>query len=243
MLSGPRDEFLFEPIHAPTLKDNVAKQIRSAILTGDLGPGSRIVESKLARQMNVAQSTVREAIQDLENQGLVVKYVNRETLVRSFTIEDLEKIFRLRMELEGFAMELAHPYANEQSLVQLFKLVDRMRDSALKNAIPEFYNYDLQFHARLWALANSEFLERALMPVSVGPIAFVLAGSKVPLEGNYVQVAEDHAELLDCLLHGTPQSARRLLEDKLQQWHELQIRSQAALNRERRTGETLETNT
>jgi DNA-binding GntR family transcriptional regulator len=225
-----RDEFLFEPIQAPTLKEKVANQIRSAILTGDLGPGSRIVESKLARQMNVAQSTVREAIQDLDIQGLVVKYVNRETLVRSFTIEDLEKLFRVRVELEGFAMELAHPYANEQSLAPLYKLANRMRDSAARNAIPDFYNFDLQFHRRLWGLTNSEFVERVLMPVSVGPVAFVLAGSKVPLEGNYVQVADDHAELLNCLLRGTARDARLLLEHKLREWHELQIQSLAALN-------------
>jgi hypothetical protein len=64
----------------------------------------------------------------------------------------------------------------------------------------------------------------------VGPIAFVLAGSNVPLAGNYVQVADDDAELLKCLLRGTALDARRLLEDKLRQWHELQIKSLAALN-------------
>ena len=68
------------------------------------------------------------------------------------------------------------------------------------------------------------------MPVSVGPVAFVLAGSKVPLEGNYVQVADDHAELLNCLLRGTARDARLLLEHKLREWHELQIQSLAALN-------------
>jgi DNA-binding GntR family transcriptional regulator len=218
-----RAEFLFEPIQPPTLKDRVAAQIHIAILTGDLRPGARIVESRLAKQMNVAQTTAREAMQELETQGLVVKHVNRETLVRTFTREDLEKLFRLRVDLEGLAVECAHPYANEKTLQPLYRLADGMRTAAGRNAIPEFYEIDLKFHRKLWSLANDEFLERALTPLSVGPIAFVLAGSPVPLQGNYVQVANDHVDILNALKTKTAKEARKLMETKLRSWHELQL--------------------
>jgi DNA-binding GntR family transcriptional regulator len=218
-----RTEFLFEPIQPPTLKDRVAAQIHVAILTGDLAPGARIVESRLAKQMNVAQTTVREAMQDLETQGLVVKYVNRETVVRTFTREDLESLFHLRIVLEGLAVEWAHPYASEETLAPLYQLAEGMRAAALRNAIPEFYEIDLRFHRKLWSLAQNEFLERALIPLSVGPIAFVLAGSPVPLKGNYVQVAGDHVDILDALKTTTPKGARKVMEEKLRSWHRLQL--------------------
>ena len=217
--------FLFVPVRAPTLKEKVAAQVHVAILTGDLAPGARIVETRLAKQMNVAQSTVREAIQDLETQGLLVKYPNRETLVRTFTRHDLEKLFRLRLELEGLVMELAQPNATVQALKPLYDLVDQMRTAARRDAIAEFYRLDLQFHRALWALTKNEFLERSVTPLSVGPIAFVLAGSPVPLKGNYVQVADDHAEILDALMRRTPKGARRFMEAKLRAWHKLQLRS------------------
>jgi DNA-binding GntR family transcriptional regulator len=218
-----RPEFLFERIQAPTLKDRVAAQIRVAILTGDLAPGARIVESRLAKQMNVAQTTVREAMQDLETQGLVVKFVNRETVVRTFTRGDLEKLFRLRVELEGLTVECAHPHANEKMLQPLYDMAQAMLAAARRNAIPEFYEIDLKFHKKLWSLAHNEFLERALTPLSVGPIAFVLAGSPVPLKGNYVQVATDHIDILDALKTKTPKSARKVMEEKLRSWHQLQL--------------------
>src|SRR5437667_7004539 len=123
MSSKPeRTEILFEPIRHPTLKDRVAARIVIAILSGDLTPGARVVESRLAKQMNVAQTTAREAMQDLETQGLVVKYVNRETLVRTFSREDLEKLFRLRVDLEGLAVECAHPHADEKTLQPLYQM-------------------------------------------------------------------------------------------------------------------------
>src|SRR5580692_4781707 len=108
------EPFSFSPVKAPTLKDGVADHIRTAILTGGLAPGTRIVESKLAREMTVAQTTVREAIQDLANQGLLVKRVNRESLVRKLTVADLNDLFMLRMDLEGLAVELAHSRIDEK---------------------------------------------------------------------------------------------------------------------------------
>jgi DNA-binding GntR family transcriptional regulator len=217
--------FLFSPVRAPTLKEKVASQIHTAILSGDLAPGARIVETRLAKQMNVAQTTVREAIQDLENQGLVVKYVNRETQVRKFTRRDIENLFHVRLELEGLAVELAKQNAKEKTLEPLYLIVDQMRQAARKNAIAEFYNLDVKFHRALWALTGNEFLEKSIAPLSVGPIAFVLAGSPAPLKGNYLQVADDHAEILDALLRQTPKGARRYMQGKLRAWHKLQLRS------------------
>lgn len=231
--------FRFDPVRAPTLKERVAAQIRTAILRGDLTPGSRIVESQLAKQMNVAQTTVREAMAELANQGLVVKYVNRETLVRKLAPADLQKLYRLRVELEGLAAELAQPHANRKSLRPLYATVGQMRRAAARKDIAQFYEFDLIFHHQLAALTGNEFLERAIGTISVGPFAFVLAGFPSPLEANYIQVADDHAQILDVLRDGTPQAARKMIEEKLSSWHQIQLqllegreRSAAASQRE-----------
>lgn len=218
-------EFLFKPVQPPTLKERIANQIRAAIIKGDLSPGARIVESKLAKQMNVAQTTVREAIQELESQGFVIKYVNRETLVRKFIPEDLTKLFRLRLELEGLAMELAHSNLrkSKQCLDSLYETVEQMRRSTKNGSITDFYHFDLEFHQQLWDLTDNEFVKRAISSLTVGPIAFVLAGIPSPLTVNYLQIAEDHLDLVKSLTEGTAKAARRLLENKLRHWQELQM--------------------
>lgn len=219
-----RDEYTFEPVQAATLKEQVASRIRTAILQGDLEPGARIVESRLADQVNVAQTTVREALQELENQGFVVKFVNRETRVRRLEVQDLVNLFHLRADLEGLAVELAHPRADSRALAPLYRIVDAMRYAAARDDMAQFYQHDMQFHQQLWRLAGNEFLERALAPLSLGPVAFVLAGAKAPLKGDYVQVACDHADILDVFREVEPKAARRLMEEKLRLWHEMQMR-------------------
>jgi len=223
MSNSQLNNFVFGPIQAPTLKNRIANHVLEAILTGGLPPGTRIVETQLAKQMDVAQTSVREALQDLANQGFLTKRVNRDTLVRTLTVKDIEKLFRLRVELEGLAVELAHSNIMEKALEPLYSSVEQMRRAARVKNIPEFYRHDMMFHKQLGALADNEFLERVLVPLTVGPIAFVLTGSSALLEVNYLQVAEDHAEILECFKEKTPKLARAVMEAKLRGWYELQF--------------------
>ncbi len=226
MRSDPAtNEYVFAPVAAATLKEMIANQIQAAVLTGDLLPGARIVESRLAKQMDVAQTTVREALQDLVNRGLLVKRVNRDTVVRKLMPNDLDQLFRVRLDLEGLAVELAHSRLDLNSLAPLHDTVEMMRRAVRVNNIPEFYRFDMQFHEQLGRLAQNEFLERALIPLSIGPMAFVLAGLTSPLQGNYLQVAEDHAEILEAFKERTAADARRFVETKLKYWHELQLKA------------------
>ncbi|MFN0166318.1 MAG: GntR family transcriptional regulator [Bryobacteraceae bacterium] len=216
-------EFRFGPVVAPTLKEKIAGQIRKAILTGDLRPGARIVESKLAKQMGVAQTTVREAIQELESTGLVVKHVNRETRVRQLTLGEIEQLFHLRLNLEGLAVELAHPNVDEKSLCSLYRIVAEMRGAAHHNDIADFYHFDVEFHRKLWSLSKHQFLVAALNPLMVGPVAFMLNGAPSRLASNYLKVADEHSEIVDVLGNGTAEVARRMMESKLRHWHEMQL--------------------
>src|SRR5438552_645682 len=97
----------FPAIEPISLKDLVTGAIREAILNGKLAPGARIVESRLAKQMRVGQSAVREALQELEFQGFAVRVANKGAFVTDFSLEDINQIYRVRMELEGFAGQLA----------------------------------------------------------------------------------------------------------------------------------------
>ena len=78
----------------------------------------------------MAQTTVREAIQDLETQGFLVKLVNRETRVRTLSASDLADLFVLRVELEGLVMEMAHPRVTEEALAPLYEAAAAMQRAA-----------------------------------------------------------------------------------------------------------------
>ena len=75
------------------------------ILCGTVRPGERLLEARLSKELGVSQATVNAALQDLHNQGLVTKLLNRSTRVSRYTLPDIEKLFKVRMLLEPAAVE------------------------------------------------------------------------------------------------------------------------------------------
>src|SRR5438034_438961 len=75
-----KEKVEFQPITPVSLREMVLTRLREAILRGNLLPGQRLTETLLSRQMQVAQNVVREALQELEFQGFVVRVPNNESL-------------------------------------------------------------------------------------------------------------------------------------------------------------------
>src|SRR5258708_37020667 len=118
------------PLQRTVLADRVSDLIKEAILSGKLDPGDRIVEMKLAKDLGVGTTAVREALFELESQGFVSRITGKGTFVTQLTSEDVEQIQRVRRELEGLASELAQERREESDLVLLDKFLDEMRTAA-----------------------------------------------------------------------------------------------------------------
>ena len=95
------------PIKPVTLRHRIVEIIRQAITSGDLGPGDRVVELRLAKQLGVGNTAVREALFELERAGLVTRIPNKGSFITKMTWADAQQIFRIRKELESLAVELA----------------------------------------------------------------------------------------------------------------------------------------
>src|SRR2546427_7048922 len=93
------------PVRRPSLPEAVAQRLRDAILVGQLKPGDRLVEQKLAGSFGIGQPTLREALKELEFQGFVRKSPKKGTYVTKVTLEDFRKIQQVRMALEVVAIE------------------------------------------------------------------------------------------------------------------------------------------
>src|SRR5258708_1968020 len=91
------------PLQLVTRIEQVRQIVLLRILSGALRPGERLLEAKLSKDLGVSQATVNAALQDLHNQGLVTKLLNRSTSVSRYTLDDLERLFAVRMLLEPAA--------------------------------------------------------------------------------------------------------------------------------------------
>ena len=190
-------------------------RLLEAIVSGELRPGERIIETKLARQLGVGQSTLREALQDLEYRDLVTKHANRGTHVTELTPKAVEDMYAVRLELEPMAAELARKRITKDHITQLRKILAKMAEAGRTQNFPELMNNDLAFHQLIWKVSGNATLERALN-LSCAPLfAFYLF--RLPQfqsaagDGSY-DFSKDHNEhcrLLDLLTTGDPELVRR----------------------------------
>jgi DNA-binding GntR family transcriptional regulator len=102
-----------------SLKDVAYSTIKEAILSFELEPGTPLVEHELAEQLGVSKTPVRDALQELEREGFVVRIPFKGTYVTHVTMTDMAEIFQLRAVLEGLAARLAAPHFSPLELQQI----------------------------------------------------------------------------------------------------------------------------
>ncbi len=107
------------------------EEIRARILSGDFGPGERVTEEALARELGVSRTPVRQALTRLEAEGLVTLVPNRGAVVRSYSLDDVLEIYELRALLEGHAARRAAINVQPKILETLWALVSEMEGFAL----------------------------------------------------------------------------------------------------------------
>jgi DNA-binding GntR family transcriptional regulator len=145
---------------AQSLVDRVSHAVRRAILEGRLRPGEALSISDLANDLGVSHSPVREALQRLSGQGLVVLRPARTATVAPLELADLKEIYRLRTSIEVDAAARAAPGLTDEDFRRLERELEAM--SAAPFETDEFWDAHNAFHRALLGPAPSARLERII---------------------------------------------------------------------------------
>lgn len=143
-----------------TLRTHVTKALRDQILTGRYRPGERLNESQIAREFNISRIPVREALSQLQEQGLVMNHERRGMFVTLLSEDEVQQINSMRMVLEAEAMRLARARMTPAVLGELTDLVEQM--DRWDGPLLEAAALDRRFHAVIWRAAGNPYLERTL---------------------------------------------------------------------------------
>ncbi|HEX8890599.1 MAG TPA: GntR family transcriptional regulator [Pyrinomonadaceae bacterium] len=200
-------------------KGQVVLAIRDAILSGSIQPGDQIVESKLAQQLGSGIPLVREALIELEHQGFVQKIPYKGTMVTKLGAKEIGQIFKLRIELEVLAIEWAKEQIADEDVVELRALIRKMERAAEELNLSEFYEHDLAFHRRLWAMSGNTYLVDALERVVVPLFAFFVMKTKRERD-SYVESAAAHMKIVDALPEKSAKELGDLMRESLGGWKE-----------------------
>jgi DNA-binding GntR family transcriptional regulator len=142
------------------LRTQVVKALSEGILTGKYRPGDRLNESQIARELNISRIPVREALSQLQEQGLVQNRERRGMFVTQMGPQEVEHMFCLRLLLEGEVVRLARAHMAADVRQELEGIMAKME--AWDGDLLESAALDLQFHRTLSRASGNPYLERAL---------------------------------------------------------------------------------
>lgn len=135
----------------------IVKTLKEAILSSQIKPGERLNESELARQFQIPRAPIREALQQLEEQGLVFSHPRKGMFVVSLEEADKQKINSVRLVLEAEALRLCQSNLSPEGERLLAQSIEKMERQG-EGPADQQWRLDLEFHQTLWKLCGNEFL-------------------------------------------------------------------------------------
>jgi DNA-binding GntR family transcriptional regulator len=202
------------------LAEQVRDRLLEGILNGRYPPDSRIVETRVAKELGTSQAPVREALRSLEALGVVEISPFRGARVRRPTRRELLDAYVVRSNLEALGARLAVPNLTPTSLAELTELVERMESAAEAGDGHAVAEFDVTFHGRIVALSDNRTLEkvwRSLEPFSRTYITLMAPGADPKWTVSL------HRPILEALLRRDPDAVVAALE-----WHFVQVRDNMA---------------
>jgi DNA-binding GntR family transcriptional regulator len=185
------------------------REIRRAIVLGSLKPGVKLTENSLAASLNVSRPTMREALTQLAQEGLLVQEPYRGLRVAALNPTAIMDIARTRVALDLQAIEdiLADTSGERVKLVQA-AWRDYNRLPADADAIEQHESH-IAFHRRLWEASGNSFLIR-LWPVTEAHLTIAMAQDKV-VHDDPRRSHDVHEKLVDAIVSGDLQSVHAAL--------------------------------
>lgn len=193
-----------DPVARSVLSEQVKDRILQWILEGELAPGSRIIETRVARELGVSQAPVREALRDLTTLGVVEMKPYRGASVRKPSKSDLVEAMEVRGELEALAARQAANRISEKQIDELRTLIREMHEMAEAGDTHGHALKNTAFHTLVVRAAANKTLMRIWSMLE--PYARTYVTAMVP-GTDLVWLGDRHKAILDALVDGDPDGA------------------------------------
>jgi DNA-binding GntR family transcriptional regulator len=204
-----------EVVRIPTLPAATANNIREAILSGQLSPGTPLRDIELSKNLNVSRGTVREALRILNVEGLVELSPHHGASVLRLTPEKVEEIYTLRALIEPYAVRIAlekHAYC-QKDLDYLLSLVKRLGELNLQGDILETPKVDIEFHRVLSQPSGHKLLLQVLGNLQSQTLFFILQTKLYRSDLTSDDVS--HGVILAAVCEGDPAYAENILRQHI----------------------------
>jgi len=195
-----------KPVFPPrqSISEDLILYIKQQIASGQLNPGDRIVETKLAQELGISQTPVREAIRRLQGEGIITVVPNKGPMVCTLDKKDVFEIYSIRSMLEGLAIRLAVQNASDEQIEEIERFYNKMKDKLLDESVEYLIDDSLHIHETIMILSRHSRLIATYQSISF-QILLVnrMLGTKKTKQNEVLQ----HGELIEALKRREPDEA------------------------------------
>lgn len=188
------------------LRDVVFNTLRNAIMTGELSPGERLMEIKLADKLGVSRTPIREAIRKLELEGLVVNTPRKGAEVANISAEDLRDVLEVRRTLEVLAINLACDKMTEETLDELYDNIQMFKRSMETKATTDIASADVGFHDIIYKSTGNNRLIQILNNIREQMYRYRLEYIKD--SESWKRLVDEHMAIYESIKNRDKESAR-----------------------------------
>lgn len=184
-----------------TLADQAYRELRSAIVSGELMPGSKLVVRPLEARLRLSPTPIKAALIALEREGFITAVPHHGFYVTEITAEDMQEIYELREALESIAARKAAESADREGLAdRLTALLEEQLARVEAGDLIAYSDLDLDFHHTIWTAASNRRLLSAVENL-VAQVRFG-SGTSSRLEGRLPKALSEHVAIIAAIRAG-----------------------------------------
>lgn len=209
-------------------RDIAYEALKAAILDGRLASGEAIIEERLAEQLQVSRTPLREALQRLESEELVIRRTNGRLLVAPLSRQQVEELFAVRALLEGLVARQATQRVTPEALARLRRITESIEQAARAGETEAVSLYGEQFHTELYHLSENSLATRLLNQLRDQIRRYRRIG---PVEDpdRAARAAQEHRQLYELVAAGRAEEAETAMRSHIEASLAAVVRSLARL--------------
>ena len=198
-----------EKINFQTKSDIIYQELKQDIINGKYKPRERIVISSVAKQFGSSDIPVREALKQLESDGLIKNTPYVGAVVTSFNFEDIQKIYQVRTVLEGLAARMATDHVKQNDILALDKSVAHMKKAIEAENFFSLAQLNFEYHHTIYSASRNEYLNKIIFEIwnvsSRSRAIFVLVPDRARA------AVKEHIAILEALKKGDGIETEKLI--------------------------------
>jgi DNA-binding GntR family transcriptional regulator len=209
----PNDNRLEAMVIEPpkSVSDQVYDHLKMQIIYGEIAPGERLAQEKVANQLATSRMPVREAFRRLEHDGLIQRLPQGGVRVSPITVESVRQVYGVRGALESYAVELACGGISGDAIDRL-NYIKHQADLLLtqentdpRNDLKKFFDLNTAFHDTIYEATGNPYLIKMIMHLRNLVLRMRALGLRK--RSTWIQVWSEHGRLMDSLKNGDKDAA------------------------------------